>query len=81
MFVKDAIINIIFVCIPLRKGHHSTSDNSSAYRSEDDIKKWESLDPITRLKLFLVDQGLWSEQEETAWIMDIKQQVDLIESK
>ncbi len=32
-----------------RIGHHSTSDDSSAYRSVDEVKQWDQKDhPITR---------------------------------
>ncbi len=37
---------IFFLC---RIGHHSTSDDSSAYRSVDEVKQWDQKDhPITR---------------------------------
>jgi 2-oxoisovalerate dehydrogenase E1 component alpha subunit len=37
-----------------RVGDHSTSDNSSLYREEDERKEWkEKNDPIKRLTKFL----------------------------
>jgi pyruvate dehydrogenase E1 component alpha subunit len=36
-----------------RMAGHSTSDDPSRYRSEDEITAWQSRDPLVRLELFL----------------------------
>lgn len=46
---------------------HSTSDDPSRYRPQDEWKSWPLGDPIERLKLHLIGQGAWSEVEHTAW--------------
>jgi len=43
-----------------RLGAHSTADDPSRYRSEDEVKKWEKLDPIPRFRSYLINRGLWS---------------------
>lgn len=53
------------MCID-RIGHHSTSDDSSAYRSSDDVKFWDKQDhPISRAYNYLVSKGIWSESRDT----------------
>lgn len=48
-----------------RLGHHSTSDDSLAYRGKEDIEKWLNQNsPIVRLKNHLIAKGHWSEQED-----------------
>merc|ERR1712045_1001137 len=48
-----------------RIGHHSTSDDSSAYRSVDEVRYWDQKDhPITRFYNYLVSKGAWSETQE-----------------
>jgi len=49
-----------------RIGHHSTSDDSSAYRSLDEISYWEQEgNPTKKLEAYLIQQGYWtSEQTE-----------------
>ena len=48
-----------------RVGHHSTSDDSTAYRSIDEIEDWKkSNNPIRRFNIFLKDRNLWSDKEE-----------------
>ncbi|EEC07276.1 pyruvate decarboxylase (E-1) alpha subunit, putative, partial [Ixodes scapularis] len=52
---------------PRRIGHHSTSDDSTAYRSVDEVRHWdEQGHPLTRMRRYLMDRGLWSEEEEKA---------------
>lgn len=46
----------------IRVGHHSTSDDSLAYREKEEIEQWQqSSNPITRLQQFLTDEGLWND--------------------
>ena len=41
-----------------RLGHHSTSDDSTAYRSVDEMNSWEKDDnPILRFKQYLIKKN------------------------
>jgi 2-oxoisovalerate dehydrogenase E1 component alpha subunit len=55
-----------------RAAPHSTSDDPSAYRPEDEWKKWPLGDPIERLKQHLVATGQWSAEQHAA----LEQQCD-----
>uniref|UniRef100_A0A9J8B8V9 2-oxoisovalerate dehydrogenase subunit alpha n=1 Tax=Cyprinus carpio carpio TaxID=630221 RepID=A0A9J8B8V9_CYPCA len=45
-----------------RIGHHSTSDDSSAYRSVDEVNYWDKQDhPISRLRHYMTARGWWGE--------------------
>ncbi|NXW93817.1 ODBA dehydrogenase, partial [Alopecoenas beccarii] len=49
-------------------GHHSTSDDSSAYRSVDEVSYWDQQDhPISRLRLYMGNRGWWDEEQEKGW--------------
>ncbi|XP_051632429.1 2-oxoisovalerate dehydrogenase subunit alpha, mitochondrial-like isoform X3 [Manacus candei] len=51
-----------------RIGHHSTSDDSSAYRSVDEVNYWDKQDhPISRLRHYMAHRGWWDEQQEKGW--------------
>ncbi|KAM6032851.1 2-oxoisovalerate dehydrogenase subunit alpha, mitochondrial [Theristicus caerulescens] len=51
-----------------RIGHHSTSDDSSAYRSVDEVNYWDKQDhPISRLRHYMLSRGWWDEEEEKGW--------------
>jgi len=59
------LITIIFLIHSV--GHHSTSDDSYAYRARAEVDDRKRIDnPISRFKLFLESQGWWNEDEEEA---------------
>jgi len=67
---------VLIEAMTYRIGHHSTSDDSSAYRSVDEVRYWDSTDhPIARMRLYLSHKGLWSEQKEKDWKNSAKKQV------
>ncbi len=49
-----------------RMSGHSTSDDASRYRPEEQMGSWTALDPIRRLRLFLEERGSWSTQDQTS---------------
>ena len=64
---------VLIEAMTYRIGHHSTSDDSSAYRSADEVSFWEVKDhPVTRIALYLYNKGMWSEQQEKEWKMSRK---------
>lgn len=67
---------VFIEAITYRMGAHSTSDDPTRYRSEEELKKWEKKCPLLRLKRYLVKQNLWDEKKEEAFLNEIKQQVD-----
>lgn len=57
-------------------GHHSTSDDSTAYRSSEEIEVWNSLEhPISKLKNYMVQKGWFNEQEESDFVKGVRKQV------
>jgi len=59
---------VLIEAMTYRIGHHSTSDDSSAYRSVDEVAFWDKEDhPIGRLRNYLVSRSWWTEAEEKAW--------------
>merc|ERR1712183_136778 len=67
---------VLIEALTYRIGHHNTSDDSSAYRSVDEVRYWDQKDhPITRFALYLTHKGLWSEQQEKEWKNESKKQV------
>ena len=50
--------------VTYRMGHHTTSDDATRYRPDDDLKAWEARDPLRRLQIYLRDKGGWDEAFE-----------------
>lgn len=56
---------VLIEALTYRVGHHSTSDDSSAYRTKKEVSDWMNLDsPMVRFRKYLVGKGLWTEQDE-----------------
>jgi pyruvate dehydrogenase E1 component alpha subunit len=48
--------------VTYRLGPHTTSDDPTRYRSQDELDHWLALDPIPRYRAYLEGQGLWSDR-------------------
>lgn len=54
---------IILEMMSYRVSHHSTSDDSTAYRSSDEVKHWQTQhSPLVRLRKWLEYKGVWNEE-------------------
>ena len=56
-------------CVTYRLGVHTTADDPTKYRSEEEVREWERKDPLTRFadylkKKNLLDEGLEQEVDE-----------------
>lgn len=58
-----------------RLGAHSTSDDPTRYRSDDEVTRWEKRCPILRLRLYLAKKGLWDEKKEASLIEEINESI------
>lgn len=50
--------------VTYRLAPHTTSDDPSRYRTQDEVDHWSALEPIARYRSYLQGQGLWSERLE-----------------
>ncbi|MFH1073221.1 MAG: pyruvate dehydrogenase (acetyl-transferring) E1 component subunit alpha [Nanoarchaeota archaeon] len=56
-------------CITYRMGDHTTSDDSTKYRNPEEVKFWESRDPLNRLKLHFQKNNMWTDDYGT-WVQN-----------
>ena len=57
-------------------GHHSTSDDSFAYRPRKEVEERKRLDnPIVRFRSYLESRGWWSKEEDEAFLKRKKAEV------
>lgn len=67
---------VIIEAMTYRIGHHSTSDDSSAYRSMEEVSQWDSTDqPIARLRKYMERKGWWDDSQEKEWKDSTRKQV------
>jgi len=48
--------------VQYRFGAHTTADDPSVYRDEDEVERWKELDPIPRMESFLREHGLLDDE-------------------
>jgi len=59
-----------------RYGDHTTSDDSTKYRTKEEVESWKPKDPIRRLQLYLAQKGIWSEKYENDLREKFQAQID-----
>lgn len=63
--LEDGGKPVLVEMMAYRVGHHSTSDDSFAYRQKVEVEDWKRRDnPITRLRKWMEGRGLWDEDKE-----------------
>ena len=50
--------------VTYRFGPHTTADDPTKYRSDEELEEWKPLDPLLRLQKYLKGKGLWGEDLE-----------------
>ncbi|MGC8651702.1 MAG: pyruvate dehydrogenase (acetyl-transferring) E1 component subunit alpha [Candidatus Micrarchaeia archaeon] len=78
---KDAIANShdgpsLIECVTYRLSMHTTSDDPTKYRSDEEVEKWKAKDPLLRLSKYLTSKGLWSSKLEEEMAEEQKAEID-----
>jgi 2-oxoisovalerate dehydrogenase E1 component alpha subunit len=56
---------VLIEAMSYRVSHHSTSDDSFAYRAKVEVEDWKRRDnPITRMRKWMEGKGIWNEAQE-----------------
>ncbi|EKO3813107.1 pyruvate dehydrogenase (acetyl-transferring) E1 component subunit alpha [Vibrio harveyi] len=63
--------------VSYRLSDHTTADDATRYRNEDEVQTAWQYEPVRRLKTFLINQGVWSNEKEQEWQTHCKEQVEL----
>lgn len=85
--VKDAVSNAlqkayqgrgatVIEALSYRMGDHTTADDASRYRPEQELKENEKKDPVIRLRNYMAHQNFWDEQQEKALYAELTDTVN-----
>uniref|UniRef100_A0A7E4UZC8 2-oxoisovalerate dehydrogenase subunit alpha n=1 Tax=Panagrellus redivivus TaxID=6233 RepID=A0A7E4UZC8_PANRE len=67
---------VLIEAMTYRLGHHSTSDDSTAYRKASEVAEWTEKDyPILRFRRYLERNGWWNDEDDKAWIAQVRKDV------
>ena len=77
--VKDALAKnapTLIECVTYRMSMHTTADDPTKYRDEDEVAMWKTKDPINRVKLYLSKRNLWNDALEKGMQDEHKKLID-----
>ncbi len=67
-------------CVTYRLGVHTTADDPTKYRSEEEVREWERKDPLTRFSQYLQKKNLLEEGVEHGIDAEIARAVSAFEA-
>jgi pyruvate dehydrogenase E1 component alpha subunit len=67
-------------CVTYRLGVHTTADDPTKYRSEEEVKAWERKDPLTRFSAYLEKKNLLESGLEEQVDQEIARAVEAFEA-
>lgn len=65
----------VIEALSYRLGDHTTADDATRYRPEDEVKQAWDKEPIARLRRYLQHTGSWDEQKEQALLTQCAEKV------
>lgn len=67
--------------VQYRFGAHTTADDPTVYRDDDEVERWKAKDPIPRLEAYLVNEGILDDEKIEEIEEGVKEEVaDAIEA-
>jgi len=67
---------VLIEAMTYRGGHHSTSDDSSRYRPQSEIDRWQARNtPLARMRALLTARGAWSDAQNQEYRARVRDEV------
>ena len=66
----------VIEALTYRMSDHTTADDARRYRPDDELERWHALDPIVRLRTYLMAEGLWSDTNEQTLAADCEAAIE-----
>jgi pyruvate dehydrogenase E1 component alpha subunit len=55
---------VLIEAVTYRLEDHTTSDDSTRYRDEEEVERWKKKDPLKRFREYLKEHGIWNDDLE-----------------
>ena len=62
--------------VTYRLGDHTTSDDATRYRKEEEVESWKKRDPIDRMRKFLTAHHGWNDEKESELTEECNEEVE-----
>jgi D-alanine-D-alanine ligase-like ATP-grasp enzyme len=66
----------VIEALTYRMGDHTTADDASRYRKEERVSAAWKLDPLARLRTYLVNQSWWTKEDEEKLIAACREKIE-----
>lgn len=66
----------VLEAVTYRMRDHTTADDASRYRQQEEVDQQRKRDPIMRLKKYLVEQHAWSEEQDEQLLSEVGADVE-----
>ncbi|MDT7891460.1 MAG: thiamine pyrophosphate-dependent dehydrogenase E1 component subunit alpha [Thermoproteota archaeon] len=67
---------VLVECLTYRLGSHTTADDPTRYRSQEEVEEMRKKEPIKRFRAFLISKGILSEKEDEQMRKDIEREIE-----
>jgi TPP-dependent pyruvate/acetoin dehydrogenase alpha subunit len=55
---------------------HTTADDPTKYRTEDEVESWKHREPLVRFRKYLENKGIWNDEKQASLEEEIKQEIE-----
>ena len=65
-------------CLTYRMSLHTTADDPTKYRNEEEVQAWQARDPISRFRTYLTDRTILSEEQSLAYEEEVMAEIQRV---